>query len=226
MLNSYLSMCTTAEEDYLKAIFKLSYELKNEVTTSSLAEHLATKASSVTDMVQKLADKNLVNYVKYQGVTLTATGEKIAIRLIRKHRLWELFLFQDLGFKWDEIHEIAEELEHIKSDILIERLDQFLNYPLKDPHGDPIPDQEGKFPPNNSIQLSHLNMGARGIVVGVNDKSSSFLIYLVKIGIQLGTEIEILEWHEFDHSVDIRINALNLIHLSYQSAQNILMIER
>ncbi|HAH22158.1 MAG TPA: iron-dependent repressor [Prolixibacteraceae bacterium] len=219
-------MCTTAEENYLKAIFKLSYEQKNGVTTSSLAEHLATKASSVTDMVQKLADKELVNYIKYQGVTLTPKGEKIAIQLIRKHRLWELFLFQNLGFKWDEIHEIAEELEHIKSDLLVERLDQFLNYPLKDPHGDPIPDQEGNFPKNNSIPLSRLNTGTKGIVVGVNDKSSSFLIYLVKIGIQLGTEIEILEWHEFDHSVDVRINALTLIHLSYQSAQNILMSEK
>lgn len=219
-------MCTTAEENYLKAIFKLSNELKNEVTTSSLAEHLATKASSVTDMVQKLADKDLVNYIKYQGVTLTTTGQKKAIQLIRKHRLWELFLFQNLGFKWDEIHEIAENLEHIKSDMLIERLDQFLNYPLKDPHGDPIPNQEGKFPEDNSIHLSHFNTGAKGIVVGVNDKSSSFLTYLDKIGIQLGTKIEILEWHEFDHSVDIKINELKLIHLSYQSVQNILMIEK
>jgi DtxR family Mn-dependent transcriptional regulator len=219
-------MHTTTEENYLKAIFKLSFELKNEVTTNMLAEHLATKASSVTEMVQKLADKDLVNYVKYQGVTLTPTGQKIAIQLIRKHRLWEYFLFHNLGFKWDEIHEIAEELEHIKSDILIDRLDKFLNYPLKDPHGDPIPDQEGNFPQTNSIQLSHLDAGVKGIVVGVNDRSSNFLIYLVKIGIQLGTELEILEWHEFDHSVDVRINDLNSIHLSYQSAQNILMIEK
>ncbi|HEY3373035.1 MAG TPA: metal-dependent transcriptional regulator [Prolixibacteraceae bacterium] len=219
-------MCTTAEENYLKAIFKLSNEQKNEVTTSSLAEHLSSKPSSVTDMIQRLADKSLVNYVKYQGVTLTPEGEKIAVQLIRRHRLWEFFLYQNLGFQWDEIHEIAEQLEHIKSELLIERLDQFLNHPLKDPHGDPIPDQEGNFPKNDSIPLSRLNAGARGIVVGVNDKSSSFLIYLVKIGIQLGTEIEILEWHEFDHSVDLRINALNLVHLSYQSAQNILMVEK
>jgi len=191
-----------------------------------LAEHLATRASSVTDMIQKLADKDLVNYVKYQGVTLTLTGEKIAVQLIRKHRLWELFLFQNLGFKWNEIHEIAEELEHIKSDLLIERLDQFLNHPLKDPHGDPIPDQGGHFPENNSIQLSQLKTGAWGIVVGVNDKNSSFLTYLDQIGIQLGTEIEILEWHEFDHSVNIRINGLKSIHLSYQSVQNILMSEK
>lgn len=219
-------MNTIAEENYLKAIFKLSFELENEVSTSSLAGHLSTKASSVTDMVQRLADKDLVNYVKYQGVSLTPTGEKIAIQLIRKHRLWELFLFQNLGFKWDEIHEIAEELEHIKSDLLVDRLDQFLNYPLIDPHGDPIPDQEGNFPENKSIQLSQLKAGTKAVVVGVNDKSSSFLAYLDKIGIQLGTRIEILEWHDFDHSVDLRTNELNLNHLSYQSAQNILMIEK
>jgi len=226
-LNSkYLIMSTVAEENYLKAIFKLSEELEKEVPTSFLADQLATKASSVTDMVQKLADKNLVNYVKYQGVTLTPEGERIAIQLIRRHRLWELFLFQNLGFQWDEIHEIAEQLEHIKSDLLIDRLDQFLNFPLKDPHGDPIPDQEGNFPEVNSTPLSQLKMGTKGIVVGVNDKSSTFLIYLVKIGIQLGTEIEVLEWHDFDHSVDIKINDLKLIHLSYQSAQNILMANK
>lgn len=219
-------MNTIAEENYLKAIFKLSYEHKNEVTTNTIAEHLATKASSVTDMVQKLANKSLVNYVKYQGVTLTPSGEEIAINLIRKHRLWELFLFQNLGFKWNEIHDIAEELEHIKSEVLIDRLDQFLKYPRKDPHGDPIPDRGGHFPENNSIQLSRLNAGAIGTVVGVNDKNSVFLTYLDKIGIQLGTQIKILEWHEFDHSVDLMIDELKLIHMSYQSVQNILMIEQ
>ena len=122
-------MNTNSEENYIKAIYKLSHELKTGVTTSTIAEHLSTKSSSVTDMVQKLADKSLVNYIKYQGVTLTPKGKEIAIKIVRKHRLWELFLYQTLGFKWNEIHEIAEELEHIKSDILIERLDKFLNYP-------------------------------------------------------------------------------------------------
>jgi len=219
-------MSTTSEENYMKVIFKLSHELKKEVTTNIIAEHMATKASSVTDMVQKLADKNLVNYIKYQGVTLTSEGEELAIRIVRKHRLWELFLFKTLGFKWNEIHEIAEELEHIKSDILIERLDKFLNYPNTDPHGDPIPDAKGNFPESNSFLLSRLNKGITGIVVGVNDKSSAFLAYLDKIGIQLGTKIEIVEFHEYDNSVDIRINELKIIHISNQVVQNILMTEK
>jgi DtxR family transcriptional regulator, Mn-dependent transcriptional regulator len=219
-------MSTTSEENYIKAIFKLSLELKTEVTTSSLAEHLTTKASSVTDMVQKLADKNLVNYIKYQGVTLTPEGETTAIKIVRKHRLWELFLYQTLGFKWNEIHEIAEELEHIKSEILIEKLDAFLNYPKKDPHGDPIPDAMGCFPENKSFQLSRLSKGIKGVVVGVNDKSSVFLSYLDKIGIRLGTEIEIIDYNQFDNSLDVKINDLKITHLSYQAVQNILMNEK
>jgi DtxR family Mn-dependent transcriptional regulator len=219
-------MSTISEENYLKTIFSLSNELKGGVTTSNLAEHLSTKASSVTDMIQKLAGKSLVNYIKYRGVTLTPKGEEIAIRVVRRHRLWELFLFQTLGFNWSEIHQIAEELEHIKSDLLIEKLDKFLDYPHSDPHGDPIPDERGNFPKDDSFPLSKLNKEIKGIVVGVDDKSSSFLTYLDKLGIQLGTEIEITERYEFDYSVDIQINGLNSVHLSYQAVQNILMIKK
>lgn len=219
-------MISTSEENYIKAIYKLSHELKKEVTTSLLAEQLNTKASSVTDMIQKLAEKELVIYRKYQGTTLTATGEEKAVRIVRKHRLWELFLFQTLGFSWSEIHDIAEQLEHINSDALIERLDRFLNYPLTDPHGDPIPDENGNIPERKSVQLSLFPINIKGIVVGVNDKSSAFLIYLDKMGIKLGTEIEILELHEFDHSFDIRIDDLKLIHLSFQALQNILISEK
>jgi DtxR family transcriptional regulator, Mn-dependent transcriptional regulator len=219
-------MSTISEENYIKAIFKLSQELNADVTTSSIAEHLSTKASSVTDMVQKLADKNLLNYIKYQGVTLTPEGKETAIKIVRKHRLWELFLYQTLGFKWNEIHEIAEELEHIKSDALIEKLDKFLSYPQKDPHGDSIPDAQGCFPENKSFQLSRLNKGIIGTVVGVNDKSSAFLTYLDKIDIHLGTEIEIIDCNEFDNSFDVKINDLKSLSLSYQAVQNILMIEK
>ena len=219
-------MSTASEENYIKAIFKLSLNLNNGVTTNTIAEHLTTKASSVTDMVQKLADKNLVNYIKYQGVTLTPEGNTLAIKIIRKHRLWELFLYQTLGFKWNEIHDIAEELEHVKSDSLIDKLDKFLNYPNNDPHGDPIPDKNGNFPESKSFILSQMNKNSKGIVVGVNDKSSSFLIYLDKIEIKLGTEIEIVEWNEFDRSVDIKVNDAKLVHLSYQVVQNILMIAK
>lgn len=150
----------------------------------------------------------------------------MAIKIVLKHRLWELFLYQTLGFKWNEIHEIAEELEHNKSDILIEKLDAFLNYPQRDPHGDPIPDVHGCFPENHSFHLDRLNKGAIGTVVGVYDKSSVFLAYLDKIDIQPGTKVEIIDCNEFDNSFDIKIYALKLAHLSSQAAQNILIIEK
>ena len=217
---------TASEENYIKAIFKLANEFGGEVTTSTLAEYLATKASSVTDMIQKLADKKLVNYKKYHGVTLTHPGEELAVKMLRKHRLWELFLYRTLGFKWDEIHDIAEELEHIKSELLIERLDKFLNFPQKDPHGDPIPDEHGIIPQDDSILLSKLNQGFRGIVAGVRDKSSSLLVYLDKIGIRLGTEIEIIGLNEYDNSYDLKINDSNFVHLSFKVVQNILMIRK
>jgi DtxR family transcriptional regulator, Mn-dependent transcriptional regulator len=219
-------MSTISEENYIKAIYRLSNEMNHEVTTNLIAERLNTKASSVTDMVQKLAAKKLVNYMKYKGVSLTPKGEKLALKIVRKHRLWELFLFQTLDFKWDEIHEIAEQLEHINSDLLIKRLDKFLNYPHIDPHGDPIPDEKGKFSENTSVLLSGLKKGISGIVSRVNDKSSAFLGYLDKLGIQLGTEIEIIEYHEFDNSIDIRLNGLKTVHLSNQASQNILMTEK
>jgi DtxR family Mn-dependent transcriptional regulator len=177
-------------------------------------------------MIQKLAEKSLVHYIKYQGVTLTPKGKEIAVKIVRKHRLWELFLYQTLGLKWDEIHEIAEELEHIKSDILIERLDRFLNHPVTDPHGDPIPDERGNVPENKSFQLSQLNKDNAGIVVGVVDESPAFLTYLDKIGIQLGTEIKIIERHEFDHSVEIRINESKVAQIGSSVTENILIVEK
>jgi DtxR family Mn-dependent transcriptional regulator len=218
-------MNTHSEENYIKGIYKLSVELKTGVTTGNISTLLNTKASSVTDMMQKLADKSLVNYIKYQGVTLTPRGKEIAVKIVRKHRLWELFLYRTLGFKWDEIHEIAEELEHIKSDLLIEKLDRFLNYPDTDPHGDPIPDERGNFPENKSVQLSQFKIETAGIVVGVMDESSAFLTYLDKIGIQLGTEIKIIAKHEYDHSVEIRINESRSTYIGFRVAQNILMTE-
>ena len=221
-----MGMSTTSEENYIKTIFKLSPQFKQGVSTGSIAEYLSTKASSVTDMIKKLAEKELVNYKKYQGVTLTGKGKDIAVKIVRKHRLWELFLYKSLGFKWDEIHEIAEQLEHIKSDLLIERLDRFLGYPHNDPHGDPIPDEKGNFPKIDSFLLTQLKAGCKGVVLGVNDKSSSFLTYLDKIGIHPGTELEILEWFEFDNSADIKIDNFKSVHLSYQAVQNILMIEK
>jgi DtxR family Mn-dependent transcriptional regulator len=176
-------------------------------------------------MIKKMADKKLVHYKKYQGVTLTSKGRKEALKVIRKHRLWETFLLEHLKFHWDEIHDIAEELEHINSDKLIEKLDQFLNYPKTDPHGDPIPNGLGQLPTGHSNLLCNTKIAHKALVVGVNDKSPSFLKYLDQMGIQLQTRLEVLAYHDFDQSMNIKVNGLNIVHLSYKVTQNILINE-
>src|SRR6202012_2708796 len=164
----FAKMTTLAEENYLKSIYHLSQNAVS-VSTNQLAALLNTKASSVTDMLKKLADKGLVNYTPYQGVSLTAAGEKIAVNIIRKHRLWEYFLVEKLQFKWDEVHEMAEEMEHISSVELIDRLDKFMNYPTQDPHGDPIPDRDGNFKKHELQPIASLNIDEGGIISGVRD---------------------------------------------------------
>src|SRR6201991_95913 len=158
-------MNTLAEENYLKSIYHLSMGDEN-VSTNQIAAALNTKASSVTDMLKKLADKALINYTRYQGVSLTPSGEKIAVNIIRKHRLWEYFLVEKLDFKWDQVHDMAEELEHISSTELIDRLDKFMGYPKHDPHGDPIPDRDGKFKMHELKPVSTFNVDEAGIISG------------------------------------------------------------
>ncbi|MDA9316741.1 metal-dependent transcriptional regulator [Polaribacter sp.] len=198
-------MFTQAEENYLKAIFHLSEISSTGISTNSIAKKLATKPSSVTDMVQKLSEKKVVAYKKYQGVLLTHFGEKTAANIVRKHRLWEVFLVEKLNFSWDEVHEVAEQLEHIKSSKLINELDALLGFPKQDPHGDPIPDQDGNYHPIKKRLLSSLATGEKGVCIGVNDSSSEFLQFLDKQKIALGDEIEILEKEPFDGSVEIQI---------------------
>ncbi|MBV1888574.1 MAG: metal-dependent transcriptional regulator, partial [Urechidicola sp.] len=154
------------EENYLKAIFSLSIKNENAVSTNDIANKLNTKASSVTDMIKKLADKKLVDYKKYQGATLTKKGLKIAVSIVRNHRLWEVFLVEKLDFTWDKVHDLAEQLEHIKSEQLTEKLDTFLGHPTHDPHGDPIPDKDGKIDFGINETLSNLNEGITCVVVG------------------------------------------------------------
>jgi DtxR family Mn-dependent transcriptional regulator len=164
-------MFTLAEENYLKAIFHLENDNKAEVSTNAIAIKMNTKPSSATDMVQKLAEKKVVSYQKYKGAFLTKKGKKIAANVIRKHRLWEVFLVEKLNFQWDEVHDIAEQLEHIKSDELIERLDKFLDQPNFDPHGDPIPDKNGLIKPSDKKLLSELKENEKGICVGVKESN-------------------------------------------------------
>ncbi|CAL68148.1 metal-dependent transcriptional regulator [Christiangramia forsetii] len=213
-------MFSLSEENYLKAIFHLETAYKNGVSTNALAEEMQTKASSVTDMIKRLSDKALVNYKKYQGVKLSSEGKQAAIEVIRKHRLWEVFLVEKLGFNWDEVHEVAEQLEHIKSEKLTNELDKFLEYPKKDPHGDPIPDAKGNFSVGDRILLSALKKGETGICVGVKDSSADFLQYLDKNKISLGKKIQILEKEDFDQSMLIKMDG-NELMISNQISTNL-----
>ncbi|WP_269224373.1 metal-dependent transcriptional regulator [Flavobacterium sp. IMCC34518] len=197
---------TFSEENYLKSIYHLTTSANSEVSTNAIAEMMETKASSVTDMLKKLAEKDLVNYKKYQGVSLTDKGKLAAKMIVRKHRLWEVFLVDKLDFSWDEVHDIAEQLEHIKSEKLINKLDDFLGNPTEDPHGDPIPDAHGRIVAIEKQLLSELQINQTGICVGVKDNSSDFLKYLDKQQIGLGTKIEILAKETFDLSLKIKIN--------------------
>ena len=197
---------TTSEENYIKVIYHLSLIAKSEISTNAIAEKMATKASSVTDMLKKLAEKELVSYQKYQGVSLTENGLLTAKNIVRRHRLWEVFLVDKLNFAWDEVHEIAEELEHINSEKLIDKLDEFLKFPSKDPHGDPIPDKNGNIIKVEKHLLSDLKINETAVCIGVKDSSSEFLQYLDKQKIALGSKIKILEKEPFDNSMTIEIN--------------------
>lgn len=219
-------MNSFTEENYLKAIYKLIEQEGDVVTTNALAERMSAKAASVTDMLKKLSDKKLINYQKYQGVTLTSKGEKVALNIIRKHRLWEMFLVEKLDFKWDEVHDVAEQLEHINSDKLIEQIDKFLNFPKVDPHGDPIPNANGKLISSKSQPLSKFNKNDVSIMTGVVDHSAAFLQYLDKSGLVLGNEIKIKDIVDFDKSLQIMVNKKDTLFISNDVAKNILVIKK
>lgn len=216
-------MNSFTEENHLKAIFKLSFKEPGEVSTNSIAEELNTKASSVTDMIKKLSDKKLVNYKKYQGVSLTKKGKTIAVSIIRNHRLWEVFLVEKLNFKWDEVHDLAEELEHIKSNKLTDQLEAFLEFPKYDPHGDPIPDKDGNINRHKDITLSDLEVNEKGIVVGVKEHSKSYLNYLESINLVLGIEVKVIEIVDFDKSMGIALNNSFTVNISQQASKNLII---
>ena len=201
---------TFSEENYLKTIYHLSSLSDGSVSTNAIAEKIETKASSVTDMLKKLADKDLITYRKYQGVSLTESGMNAAKMIVRKHRLWEVFLVDNLAFSWDEVHDIAEELEHIKSEKLVNRLDEFLGFPTEDPHGDPIPNAKGQIKKIVKQLLSEMIVGQMGICVGVKDSSSEYLKYLDKNEIALGSLIKVNSKEAFDSSLTISVNGKEL----------------
>lgn len=212
------------EENYLKAIFSLSRLYGDaEVSTNQISEHLNNKAASVTDMLKRLAEKKFIDYKPYKGVKLTEKGRKTAVKVVRKHRLWEVFLVEKLKFKWDEVHDIAEQLEHINSDELIEKLDLFLGRPKHDPHGDPIPDVNGKFYAQKSFALAEAKAKQVLIVTGVSDHSTQFLQYLSQSGIGLGDQLKIEEVNAYDQSLKVKVNKNQVLFLSHKVALNILV---
>ncbi len=204
-------MYSQAEENYLKTIYGLESEYGNEVSTNLIAGKIKTKASSVTDMLKKLSVKELVVYKKYQGVYLTELGRLSALKVIRKHRLWESFLVQKLQFKWDEVHDIAEQLEHVKSEVLINKLDAFLRFPKLDPHGDPIPDAQGRMMISKTKTIKEMRIGSSGVFVGVKDSSATFLKYLSKKNLALGDKIRVIDIEPFDDSYHIETKTHRLV---------------
>jgi len=210
---------SSSKENYLKAIFHLQEE-DGMATTNALAKELDTRAASVTDMLKKLKTQKLLLYEKYKGFRLSPEGRKVALQIVRKHRLWELFLVEKLKFGWEEVHEMAEELEHLSSKKLIDRLDEFLDFPKSDPHGDPIPDSNGKIPVTKQISLMRLNQNIQAIVSNISDQSSEMLDLLKHKGIALGTKLEIRKKFPFDNSFELRIRN-QAITISENVAKNV-----
>lgn len=215
-------MISLTEENYLKAIYHLSEDGSKAVLTNDLAEAMHTKAASVTDMIKKLSLKEFISHEKYYGVNITSKGKAVALSVIRKHRLWETFLVQKLAFSWDEVHEVAEQLEHIQSNRLIEKLDEYLGFPKADPHGDPIPDGNGKIKALQKVMLSTLKPGSDSLIVAVKDSDSKLLKYLDKIGARPGKKIKVIDREEYDGSMEISINSQRFF-LSKEVSENILV---
>lgn len=220
-------MLTFVEENYLKGILHIStQQLRNEesegVGTNSLAEYLKIKPSSVNEMLKRLNQKKMVNYKKYKKITLTEGGKFQALRIVRKHRLWETFLYTKLGFEWDEVHDVAEQLEHIKSTKLIEKIDAFLKFPKFDPHGDPIPDIDGNFPVRTTTPLNKVKPNKSKTVLAVSDSSKKFLSHLENLNIKIGSSIKVLDTYDYDKSVQITTDHATII-ISEKVAKHILV---
>ena len=214
-------MNTKSEEDYLKCLYHLQ-QGKKSVSTNEIANYLSMKPSSVSDMLKKLAEKKCVNYLKYKGSLLTKKGELIALSIIRKHRLWETFLVNKLGFSWSKVHNIAEQLEHVNSEELIDKLDHFLAYPQIDPHGDPIPQKNGTIAKLNQKLLSELKHGEEGVITGIKKGTPSLLNFLDQKNIKLGDQVQLISILEFDQSAEVIIHK-KTINLSEKICSNLLI---
>lgn len=213
--------CTSSEENYLKTIYHLQQE-GGTVGTNAVAEKLHTKAASVTDMMKKLSAKGLLHYTPYYGFSLSPDGRKIALSIVRRHRLWEYFLADRLQFDWREVHSIAEELEHVSSKKLIDKLDEYLGYPQTDPHGDPIPDSKGRMMQRLSVPLADLSLHQPAIIMQVTNQSDEMLEHLKDKQLQIGTTLEIKKIHGFDRSLDVK-RKNKIITITYELAKSLLV---
>ena len=215
-------MLSFTEENYLKAVLKLTVngDTKNDAGTNKLAAYLNVKPATATDMLKKLKEKKLIDYEKYGKISLSETGKIKAVEILRKHRLWETFLFQKLDFTWDEVHEVAEQLEHIHSPKLIDKLDEFLGFPAFDPHGDAIPNAKGELRIGEQIPLSTKLLNTKCKIVGVKDNSTTFLKYVTQLGLAINMHIEVLSRQDFDGSMEIRVNGTTAT-VSHKFAENI-----
>lgn len=211
---------SNSEENYIKAVYHLQQNTVN-VTTNELAAELKTKPASITDMLKKLKTKKLINYEKYKGFRLSTSGNKLALNIVRRHRLWEFFLVEKLQFGWDEVHEVAEELEHITSKKLIDKLDDFLGNPLYDPHGDPIPNKDGIIKPRKQIKLTDLEINTTGIVSSVGNQSSELLELLKHKSIVIGSKVEIKKKFSFDQSIEIKVQNQPAITISKELSDSL-----
>lgn len=211
---------TTSEENYIKCIYHLQQET-GLVNTNALAGEMRTRPASVTDMLKKLKAKKLLQYERYKGFTLNEAGKKAALGVIRKHRLWEYFLAEVLKFDWDKVHPIAEELEHISNEELIQRLDKFLGNPSFDPHGDPIPDKNGKIPVRNQLALSDVPVKKTVTVSAVSNQTVQMLEMLKHYQIALGTPLQVLQKFAFDGSLEIKVAKQAPCIISEQVAKNV-----
>ncbi|WP_218330753.1 metal-dependent transcriptional regulator [Hydrotalea lipotrueae] len=215
-------MHSFTEENYLKAIYKLQETNGEVVATSALAQVMGVHSPSVTDMLKRMASKKLVIYQKSKGFKLTEKGRQVAVGIVRKHRLWEVFLVDKLGFRWDEVHNIAEELEHIQSELLVNKLDAYLGYPKADPHGDPIPDENGKLKKVKTQPLTSAPLKKKVTIIALGNSSDEFLRYLDKIGITIGDTIEVSEIEDFDKSVTV-LHKKSSFSLSNEAANFLLV---
>lgn len=215
-------MPTNTVENYLKAIYHLSNPSNSKVQTNHLANHLSVKSSTVTDMIKKLEASGWVSYEPYRGVNLTETGRKAAINVIRKHRLWEVFLVEKLKFSWSEVHPVAEQLEHVHSNELIDSLDAFLEYPKWDPHGDPIPDKNGVIIERDHVPLSEVAKGKDAVMLGVSEDIKSLLVYLEFLNLKLGVKIKVVDILDFDGTMTIEVDGQKN-QISHKAASKVLV---